>query len=162
LKPTPFYSVNHDFREIALIDYDALYNLIRQKGKLEEGMTAVIDTWPDRLDWYMGDYQPVYTFRWGASAGLMKQTPYRVNEKGEKLILYREDMRLITEVSDLQKIRAQYPRGFIWIDDDTLPQDVQDYAAHNLKLEVELDHYQFDDNPYSRWPGRLYSWGITE
>lgn len=46
-KPKAFYSVNHDFREIALIDYAQVYDLIKKKGDLKQGKTAVIDTWAD-------------------------------------------------------------------------------------------------------------------
>ena len=34
IKPNTFYSVNHDFREIALIDYHQVYNFIKKKGEL--------------------------------------------------------------------------------------------------------------------------------
>lgn len=160
VKKKQFYSVNHDFREIALVDYDQVYDIIKKKGDIESGKTAVIDTWPDRLEWYLGaDFQPNYTFRW-ENEGQMKQTPFHINEKGEKIIDFRNQTKLVSTVSDLEKVMKSYPKGFIWIDDQSLPQDIIAYAQQNLKKELYLDHYPLDDNPYSLWPATLYSWGI--
>jgi len=161
IKPNNFYSVNHDFREIALVDYHQVYNIIKETGSIEERQTAIIDTWGDRLNWYMGmNYQPAYFFRWLNSKDLMKGTPFGYNDAGEKIILKRESMRFIGEVSDLKQAMQTYPRGFIWIDDDTLPADVVSYVKQNFKQELYTDHYSLDDNPYSIWPATLYSWGI--
>lgn len=161
LKPKPFYSVNHDFREIALIDYDQVYQLIKEKGELEEGQTAVIDTWGDRLAWYLGpEFESGYVFRWTNESELLKQTAFEVNEAGEKIVAKRKGMRLISSVEDLQRAMEQYPKGFIWIDDSSLPADVLEFAEKNFKVELYQDHYPLDDNPYSIWPGTLYSWGL--
>lgn len=165
----PFYSVNHDMREIALIDYDQVYEIIKTKGELIKGETAVIDTWPDRMKWYLGANQDFfYTFRWidspGLVNGLSKSTPYVLNEENEKIIPRSgvPPIKLIGELSDLQKAMSKYPKGFIWIDDASLPADVINYATENFKEELYLDHYPLDDNPYSIWPGTLYSWGFEE
>jgi hypothetical protein len=162
-KPKAFYSVNHDFREIALIDYDQVYKIIEEKGELEKGQTAVIETWADRLAWYVGrDFEAGYFFRWPNESELLKQTQFTTNTNGEKIVLKRNGMRLITSVEDLKKAMEKYPKGFIWIDDTTLPADVLTYVEQNFKKELTLDHYAFDDNPYSIWPGTLYSWGIEQ
>jgi hypothetical protein len=161
LKPQTFYSVNNDFREIALIDYNQVYALIKEKGDLEAGKTAVIDTWADRAHWYLGDsYPAAYTFRWIDDPGVMKQTPYVINQSGEKMLPNRDQAYFIGELSDLQKAQAKYPKGFIWIDDSTLPSDVTQYVEKNFKKELYLGHYALDENPYSIWPGTLYSWGV--
>jgi len=164
-KPKQFYSVNHDFREIALIDYGQVYDIIKTKGNLKENQTAVIDTWHDRLYWYLGvDYPNAYIFRWinepGLVNGLPKLTNYELNSEGEKIIPHTKNLRFIGELKDLQLAMKKYSKGFIFIDDASLPKDVIEYAEKNFKKELYLDHYPLDDNPYSIWPATLYSWGI--
>ena len=165
LKPKTYYSVNHDFREIAVIDYDSVYNLIKSKGKLEKKQTAVIDTWHDRQYWYLGmDFPNGYLFRWmdesGLVNGLPKHTTFKTNGNGEKYIPDSKNLLFVGELKDLKMVMKKYPKGFIFIDDSSLPKDVIDYAERNLKKELYLDHYPLDDNPYSVWPATLYSWGI--
>jgi len=169
LKPKAFYSVNHDMREIALIDYDQVYGIIKEKGDLDKEETAVIDTWPDRLKWYLGENKEYfYAFRWLKSEGLVnglpKSTNYKLNESNEKYIPLTglPEIKLIGELSDLEMAMSKYPKGFIWIDDSSLPADVINYAKENFKEELYSDHYPLDDNPYSIWPGTLYSWGFKE
>jgi hypothetical protein len=160
--PKTFYSVNHDFREIAVVDYDQVYSTIRAKGRLEEGQTALIDTWGDRLLWYMGsDFRDGYMFRWVNADGLMKQTAYAYNDQGERIFPNRKDVKFVGDLNDLQKVMSKYPRGFIWIDDSSLPADVLDYVKQNFTKELTIDHYPLDDNPLSLWPGTLYSWGTA-
>ncbi|MEK7070978.1 MAG: hypothetical protein AAB966_04175, partial [Patescibacteria group bacterium] len=165
VKPNSFYSVNHDFREIALIDYHQIYNHIKTRGDFRNHQTAIIETWPDRLHWYMGqDYYDAYEFKWklkSVTNGITTTgTPYYINEKGEKMTQRYKKIGYIDELSDLKKAMRRYPKGFLFIDDATLPQDVITYANNNLKKELYLDHYPLDDNPYSIWPATLYSWGI--
>lgn len=162
VKPKLFYSINHNVREIALLDYDAVYQRIKKIVEQSPERVAVIDTWPDRRDWYL-DAFPVgtYTFRW-EDGGIMKQTPYHKNDSGEKEIDLRPGEKLISSQKDLLTIIQSYPQGFLFIDDTTLPSDVIEYAEKHLKKEIYIDHYQFDDNPYSLWPATLYSWGIKE
>lgn len=164
LKPNAFYSVNHDFREIALVDYDKIYDLIKKKGDLEKGNTAVIDTWADREQWYLGRKFPhSYLFRWinqpGLTNGITMKTEFYLNKDGDKMIPL-SNQRFIGELADLLKAQKRYPKGFIFIDDSSLPRDVIDYVEKNFKKELYLDHYPLDDNPYSIWPATLYSWGI--
>ncbi|MBT3249271.1 MAG: hypothetical protein HN846_00370 [Candidatus Pacebacteria bacterium] len=167
IKSKAFYSVNHDMREIALIDYDQVYKIIQGKGELGNGKTAVVDTWPDRIKWYLGENQDYfYTFRWldepGTVNGLEKKTPFELNKEGEKYIpkTGKPPLKLIGELSDLELAMAKYQQGFIWIDDSSLPADVIFYVKENFYKELYLDHYPLDDNPYSIWPGTLYSWGF--
>lgn len=167
IKPNPFYSVNHDFREIALIDYKQVYDIIKEKGDLDEGKTAVIDTWHDRLYWYLGtDFYAPYIFRWaadpGTTNGLSHTTRFIINKEGEKLIPRQERLILIAELSDLKKAMNKYPKGFIFIDDASMPADVIKYVQENFHQELFLNRYPLDDNPLSDWPATLYSWGIEE
>ncbi|MBI4226208.1 glycosyltransferase family 39 protein [Candidatus Roizmanbacteria bacterium] len=164
-KPKKYYSLNHDFREIANINYHQIYEVIKNKGELEKGQTVVIDTWWDRAGWYLNeDFKNVIAFRWfneeGYVNGLPKKTTFIINEKGEK-ILKGTALRLVLEVKDLKKYMNQYQIGFLFIDDSSLPQDIKQFAEKNLKKELYLDHYASDDNPYSIWPATLYSWGIN-
>jgi len=162
LKPKSYYSVNHDFREIAVIDYDQVYDLIKTKGELDKGQTAVVDTWGDRLVWYLGtEFEGSYFFRWIDGQGLMKQTSFSFNTQGEKVLGNRNQAKFMGELADLQLAMKKYPKGFIWIDDSSLPKEVLDFAEANFHKELVLDHYTLDDNPYSIWPGTLYSWGIS-
>lgn len=165
IKPKQFYSVNKDMRDIALVDYDQVYSLIKNKSKGYEDETAIIDTWIDRSRWYLSpDYKNYYLFRWikeeGLVNGLEKRSVFSINDNGEKYLEKSGNTLFIGELSDLEKAMQKYPRGFIWIDDTSLPADVIQYAEQNLKKELYLDHYYLDDNPYSIWPGTLYSWGI--
>jgi hypothetical protein len=163
-KPVPYYSVNKDFREIANIDYHQVYEIIESKGRLKDAMTAVIDTWPDRAKWYVGNgYPALYFFKWqndsGRVSGHVKQTKFTL-ENGEKITVGRERFKFIGEAADLMRVIKKYPRGFLYIDDTTLPKDVIDFAEKNLKKELYLEHYPLDENPYSIWPATLYSWGV--
>jgi uncharacterized membrane protein len=169
LKPKSFYSVNNDMREIALLDYDAVYQIIKTKGDLDAGNTAVIDTWTDRSRWYLGHHKDYYyNFRWanedGLINGLEKRIDYVLNSENEKKILNSGNppVTLISELSDLKKAMEKYPKGFIWIDDTSLPKDVIEYVQTNFTKELYLDHFPLDSNPYSIWPGTLYSWGFAE
>lgn len=168
LKPKEFYSVNHDMREIALVDYDQIYNLIQSKAKLEEN-TAVIDTWPDRMKWYLGENtEYFFIFRWintpGLENGIAKRTDYVTNELGVRQLVNSGNppIKFIGDLNDLLLAMDKYPQGFILIDDSSLPADVIEYAEANFTKELYLDHYPLDDNPYSIWPTTLYSWGFTE
>lgn len=159
LKPKKYYSVNHDMRDIALIDYHLVYNKILEKSSGNYENTAIVDTWADRSRWYLKkQFNKLYLFRW-ESAGFHKQTSFLVNSSGEKEITDVKGFKLISNISDLQKAMEKYQYGFIWIDDASLPKDVIDYVKQNFKEELYLDHYPLDDNPYSIWPGSLYSWG---
>ena len=163
-KPKKYYSLNHDFREIANIDYHQIYAVIKNRGELQKGQTVVIDTWWDRTHWYLGDeFENIVAFRWynteGYVNGLSKKTFFVVNNKGEKF-LTGTNLRLVLEISDLQRFMKKYPKGFLFIDDSSLPEDVRNYAEKNLKKELYLDHYPLDENPYSIWPATLYSWGV--
>lgn len=164
-RPKMFYSVNHDFREIALIDYHQLYQKIKEKISNDK-QVAIIETLPDRAQWYLGyDYEPLYLFRWtdeeGLVNGLQKRTVFFYNDAGEKIITPNSSLRIIGNLNDLKKAINKYGKGFIFIDDSSLPQDVIKYAQSNLKKELYLDRYYLDDNPYSIWPATLYSWGFN-
>lgn len=162
-KPKKYYSLNHDFREIANIDYHQVYNIIKKNSEIDNNKLVIIETWWDRAHWYLGDdFKNIVAFRWldeGFVNGISKKINYFVNEKGEK-ILKGDSLHLVLEKKDLQLYMERYPRGFIFIDDSSLPNDVIKFAEKNLKKELYLDHYPFDDNPYSIWPATLYSWGI--
>lgn len=165
LKPKKYYSINKHFREIANIDYHQVYSIIKNKGQITEGKTAVIDTWPDRVRWYLGnDFKNLYYFKWqnepGMVSGHVKITEFFYSREGEKFTKGKESIRYIGELSDLLKAMKRYPKGFIFLDDSSLQRSVIDYAEKNLKKELYLDHYPLDDNPYSIWPATLYSWGI--
>lgn len=164
-KPKQYYSVNKDFREIANIDYHQIYAIVKTKGRLSENKTAVIDTWPDRAKWYVGNrYPSLYFFKWqnepGRVSGHVRKTAFTTNKNGEKMTVGGERFKFVGELADLKLVMKTYPRGFIYIDDATLPKDVIDYAENNLKKELYLDHYPLDENPYSIWPATLYSWGV--
>jgi len=165
-KPKQYYSVNHDFREIANIDYHQLYQQVKEKISKTKQPVAIIETLPDRAQWYLGyAYEPLYLFRWtdeeGLVNGLQKKTVFFYNDAGEKTVTPNSSLRIIGNLSDLKKAINKYSKGFIFIDDASLPKDVIDYAEKNLKKELYLDHYYLDDNPYSIWPATLYSWGIN-
>jgi len=107
-----------------------------------------------------------YYLHW-TDSGFGKKVPYLTTKNNERILLNTKtgvstDVKLIANVSDLQLAISKYSKGFIWIDDSTLPADVIAYAEENFKKELYLDHYEYDENPYSIWPGTLYSWGFDE
>lgn len=158
LKPKPFYNVNHEFREIALIDYPQIYNIIKQKRDESTEAVTIIDTWPERAYWYLGELNSnTMLFRW-EDAGSMKKTPYTTDAKGIKYVIGKKSLRLISSLKDLNSVFGKSKKGFLLIDDTTLPYEVRNYADKFLKKEISLDHYFLDDNPYSVWPVTLYSW----
>lgn len=165
LKPKQYYSLNHDFREISNIDYNRVYSIILTRGELDKGKTAVIDTWHDRIYWYLGiNFSHAYWLRWNNEPdlinGLPKITNFKVDSHGEKYISDINGLLFIGELKDLTLAMRKYPKGFVFIDDASLPKDVIEFAEKNLKKELSLDRYPLDDNPYSIWPATLYSWGI--
>ncbi len=125
--------------------------------------TVVIDTWPARPRWYLGRaFKPLYTLRnlknTGMTNGIPQTTIYEVDKNGEKVFAGSNE-RLTVNLKDLQKLMNQYPKGYLFIDDTSLPSDIREYAEKNFKKEIVTDHYTLDDNPYSLWPATLYSWG---
>ncbi len=164
-KPKSFYSVNHDFREIALVDYQQIYDIMKTAVANSKTPVAIIETWPARVYWYFGlDYQPTYFFHWinepGTVNGLGKQTNFVVDKNGDKIIPRTNHLVLVGNLTDFKKVMQKYSKGFIFIDDASLPADVISYANSHLKKQLYLDHYPLDDNPYSIWPATLYSWGF--
>lgn len=166
IKPQPFYSVNHVMRDIALVDYNRVYAKIATAQKKYPDL-AVIETWIDRSRWYLGqDFENVYWFRWlnaeGTINGITLTTNAVKNENGiyEVQLSGPRKVPLISSQTDLERVLAQHQQGFIWIDDTSMSADVISYAQNNFTKVIQVDHYPFDDNPYSIWPGTLYSWGI--
>lgn len=162
-KPKAYYSLNRDFREIANIDYHQVYEIIKKKYNKEKQI-AIIETWPARTYWYIdSNFKPLYHFRWqdeeGFALGMPKKTNYFLNNDGEKMLT--KNLGFVGTLADFISVRKKYPKGFIFIDDSSLPKDILDYAEKNLKKELYLDHYPLDDNPYSIWPATLFSWGLN-
>lgn len=166
IKPKRFYSVDHDFREIALIDYHQMYEVIKKTPETKTGKTAIIETWPAREMWYLGiDISPSYIYRWtkeaGAVNGVPRITTYFIDKSGQKIVPHSNGLVLVATVFDLKKVVKKHHQGFLIIDDSSLPKEIQDYAQKNFKKELYLEHYPLDENPYSVWPTKLYSWGIN-
>lgn len=164
-RPKSYYSLNKDFREIANIDYDKVYEKVLTVISNSSTPVLVIETWPDRANWYLGNaYPSISMLRWqdegGVTSGHLKATSFAVNPDGSKYLPWRPGTGFIGTADDLQLATEKYEKGFIWIDDTSLPAGVIAYAEKNLKKELYLDHYPLDDNPYSIWPGTLYSWGV--
>jgi len=133
-------SVNHDMRDIAIVDYNKVYNLIKKKSNNNLSDVAVIDTWPDRPKWYLGiNFPNIYHFRWSDN-GFRKKTNFYLNNLGEKIVIPTNN-KLVSELTDLEKAMTKYPKGFIWIDDTSLPADVIKYVEKNFYKELYLDHY---------------------
>ena len=166
LKPKAYYSINHDFREIANIDYNQIYSIVKKGIAESKGeKVAMIETWPGRAYWYLGEaYMPMYIYRWqdeeGLANGHSKKTDFTLNSEGEKMV--GGGIVFVGEVRDLVLAIQKNTRGYLFVDDDTLPRSVIDFAEKNLKKEIFLDHYPLDDNPYSIWPATLYSWGFDK
>jgi hypothetical protein len=159
----PFYSINHDFREVALVDYHQIYGFMKSKGNFSNHSTAIIDTWPDRTHWYMGEsFSDGYLLTWkthGQTNGIPTGiTPYTMDGIEKKTLVYPY-FGLINELPDLKLALTKYKQGFIYIDDTSLAPDVLAYVKSHFKKELYVEHYTLDDNPYSIWPATLYSWG---
>jgi len=171
LKPQAYYSVNHDMREIAVVDYSQVYNIIKSGIATSDKPIPVIETWAPRAMWYLGlDYRPLYWFRWidepGTINGIGKATHFELNSKGERVIPESGSIPIgfVGDLSDLISVLNQYDQGYIWIDDTSRPKDVIEYAEANFYNELELSSYhpELIENPYSIWPGTLYSWGFND
>jgi hypothetical protein len=99
----------------------------------------------------------------GSINGLPQKTNVLTTSTGE-LVVPMSGPRLIPLISsqaDLERVMRTHKYGYIWIDDTSMSTDIINYAKNNLRQVIHVDHYQFDDNPYSIWPGTLYSWGIN-
>lgn len=164
LKPDPYYSVNHVTRDIALVDYQQVYELIQEKLEKNPNL-AVIETWNDRARWYLGqDFTKLYWFRWqntaGSINGLTLTTPVEAGPDNFMVVPGTGPRKtpLISTAEDLERVLAKHPEGFIWIDDTSMPAEVISYAEDNFTEVLHLEHYSLDDNPYSIWPASLYYW----
>lgn len=161
IKPKQFYSVNHDMREIALVDYDQVYARVLLDPGVQSGTTALIETWPDRVFWYLGHaYTHGFVFRW-ENNGPMQSTTLDHDPASEWRRERSSQFRFVGNLEDLRRVEQSYQKGFIWIDDTSLPADVLDYVRTSYRKEITVDRFALDDNPYSVWPGTLYSWGQT-
>lgn len=170
LWPQAYYSVNHDVREIARIDYDQVFARITQKTEtLSPEEYVVIDTWVDRPRWYLGNEGlHLGVFRWmneqSSSNGIPHRTDFETDETGQKYVDNLGKFWFVGELSDLRRLQEQYPYGFLFIDDSSLPRDVIEYAEKHLFTELKIESYgpELQENPYSIWPATLYSWGFEE
>jgi len=166
LIPKKYYSINHDMREIAIVDYDKVYAHINTLITSTNQPVAIIDTWHDRLRWYRGkDYLGSYLFRWKKNEnkinGLSLKTEYEVDSHGQKYSNSLINILLVMEESDIKLIQQKYKHGVIIIDDSSLPKDVINYVENNFREELIENHYIYEDDPYSIWPLKLYSWGFS-
>jgi hypothetical protein len=141
-----------------------MYDLIN--GRIQgnpDKKVALVETWHERGQWYLGySYEPLYYWRWqneqGSTNGITKETAYKVDNNGDKYVL--NVMPFIGTLADLKKVQKKYNYGFIFIDDDTYPKEIIEHAKTTMKKELYLDQYPLEDNPYSKWPATLYSWGF--
>lgn len=168
LKPKQYYSVNHSMRDIPIVDYHRMYEIIR-KARNTNTNVAVIDTWMDRARWYLGiDATNLYWYRWLSQAGMINgirlTTNTVTNAQGIKVVQLSgpSPIELISTQKDLERTIKNHPQGFLIIDDTSMPQEVIQYAKSHFYIELELNHYELDDNPYSIWPITLYSWGFHD
>jgi hypothetical protein len=171
LKKKIFYSVNYNFREFALIDYDEVYSLIKNKIDQTSDEVAMIDTWTNRSRWYLGlDYFPLNIFKSIDRNNPHRNPYYQLNKEGEKTIIRKKNYKiddernyiLVSDLNDFKKVMSKYNKGFLLVDDDVMSREVITYAQNNLKLELFTDHFELDENPYSKWPLYLYSWGFND
>ncbi len=163
-KPQAFYSIDHEMRDIAIVDYHEAYRRIQDHINTSSEPVAMIDTWTDRAKWYLGNNYPhLYLLRW-ENDGIHRSTDFTINENKDKVVNNTKDnpIILVSSGSDLKKVMKQYKSGYLWIDDASMPKDVIEFALLNLWREIHLEHYDLDDNPFSIWPANLYSWGIHD
>lgn len=155
IKPKKFYSPNTDMREIPLVNYDKVYGKIRLAAVSDKDV-VVIDTWSPRIAWYLGrDYPLAYRIR-NAS-----EIEYKVIN-GRKIEL-GFGFGAVTSKEDLIKILKDNKKGYIFIDGHEipyLPMEAVSFIDKNLKLEIKLDRFSLDPDPYDTWPAWLYSWGF--
>lgn len=157
LYPRDEYLPRRDLSDIPLFDYEAIYQIIKQKGKLEAGQTAIVETWSDRARWYLGiDYPAIYGLGYGETEATtdVGLSNYTLNEKGEKIAPNYFQMRYIITIDDLILAMNQYPCGFLWLDDYRHNRELIDYIEANLTEEAH------QENEKTIWPGTLYSWGV--
>ncbi|MBU3957238.1 glycosyltransferase family 39 protein [Patescibacteria group bacterium] len=154
-KPRLFYSPNADMKQIPLVDYHLAYDLIKKQNAQSDQPVVVIDTWGDKIVWYLGrDYPNAFWIRQA------ERLSYRV-ERGEK----RENtlsFGAITDKNDLLQVIRTNPKGFVFIDGHEipfLPKDALEHIENNLQLEIEFSRFSLDPDPYDTWPAWLYSWG---
>ena len=156
LKPRLFSSPNADMREIPLVDYNIAYEIMKNKSAGAGQPLVVIDTWGDRLAWYLGrDYPYAFWIRQSQRLG------YRI-EQG-KPIENTLNLKTVTDKESLLQVIKAYPQGFVFIDGHEvpfLPQDALSYIENNLKREKEFSRFSLDPDPYDTWPAWLYSWGF--
>lgn len=155
-KPRLFYSVNADMREIPLVDYNFAYDLIKKQNAQSNQPVAVIDTWADKIAWYLGrDYPNAFWIRQAERFG------HRLERGGKRENTL--NFGAITDKNDLLEVIKTNPKGFVFIDGHEipfLPKDALEYIDNNLKLEMEFSRFSLDPDPYDTWPAWLYSWGF--
>lgn len=157
-RPKMFYSPNADMREIPLVDYNLAYDRIKTAIRETDGEIVVIDTWGERIAWYLGrDYIKSYLIR------NITEGNYDViqGEKIDKMFHFG----IVKEKSDLINVLSKNKKGFVFIDGHEIPYisiEALSYIQKNLKLEMKFDRFSLDPDPYDTWPAWLYSWGMNQ
>lgn len=155
-RPRKFYSPNADMKEIPLVDYQIVYGIIKKEIQKTGRFIPIIDTWPDRIAWYLGrDYKEAFVIRSEDKVDYMTEN----NQKFDKI----SHFRVITNQKELLEAIKENPEGFVFIDGHevpNLPSDALAYVENSLKLEMKFDRFSLDSDPYDTWPSWLYSWGV--
>lgn len=159
-RPRAFYSPNADMKEIPLVDYNLIYGKIKAEIAREGSSVVVIDTWVDKIAWYLGrDYPKAFWIR------SMSEVGNDYLEYEGKIVDRSFRFQGIFSEEDLLKVINSNPKGFILIDGHEVPfvpKDALSYIEDNLKVEMKLDRFSLDPDPYDTWPAWLYSWGISD
>lgn len=140
--PQYYYSINADVRENPILDYKTTFEKI---GKLMEGKsnTLIIDSWNDRVPWYLPDQKFVMT---------NYATP-----KGIDPVFGEE---FIGSVEDVKNQIKKHSSGVVIVEDwqSFMDEDIKDYVRKNLKYEFTTQDLPYNSGDH--WGVSVYSWGI--
>lgn len=154
-RPRLFYSLNADMKEIPQVDYQLVYERIKNGIEKADSPIPVVDTWADRIIWYLGtDYAKAFVIRSSDKLSYSVRYYQEVDRPAIRSIVNKE------ELLDLIKKNS---KGYIFIDGHevpNLPPDALSYIENNLKPELKLSRFSLDPDPYDTWPASLYSWGM--
>jgi len=141
--PQRIYSLNEDMQEIPEVDWKVIYGFVENKLNQDENIVLVTN-WTDLPVWFLGEGKLNYLIR----KDYMAQTDSFTNAE------------VIHDLTELKEMIKEEKSGLLVLDswDDYVPDGVREYAAGNLKKELEVDRL-YPKQP-RLWPVQIYSWGI--
>jgi 4-amino-4-deoxy-L-arabinose transferase-like glycosyltransferase len=144
-KPASFYSPNADLLgDVQISNYKDAFHYLRSKN------IPIYNDVVDAQIWYL-DKPPEATFMKAYTVGL---------KDGQSKLHGTTGNPIYTSLSQFKNEMKKNPKGILVVEDweSFLPEDIKQYAKHNLKLEYRVEGLPEANG--DNWPLEIYSWGL--